>query len=256
MKLEIKADNKNIHLDWGNISAQVSTSNICIGHLGCKLLSTIEKIPQDLKSQWDQKIGKHWKSKKDSKAKLAVALKKAIQDSGQNGAVLWDTMRTGSDYWRPGKLLLDVAGEINQQYEISYGREDFLCPQKELLAEFMNSDMSFGEYAEQYAQYLRTGNILNIGIAHILLGLARQLLPIFYCIDPYIPDYANSEELFSNIPYNKRYWLPEIPKEGCHRIILIEEIVKKFAEYNVSVNVFEVDSTRQISHKREYKRKT
>ena len=59
MKLEIKADNKYFHLDWGNISAQVSTSNICIGHLGCKLLSTLEKIPQDLKNQWEKKIGKH-----------------------------------------------------------------------------------------------------------------------------------------------------------------------------------------------------
>ena len=120
----------------------------------------------------------------------------------------------------------------------------------------MKSDMSFGEYAEQYAQYLRTGNILNMGVAHVLLGLARQQLPIFYCVDPYIPDYANSNELFSNTSYKERYWLPEIPKEGCHRIILVEEIVKKLSEYKVAINIFEVDSTRQISHKREYKKES
>ena len=254
MELEIKVLDDKFHVTWHNISAQISTSNICIGHLGCKLLSTINNIPPKLISHWDQKIGKHWKSKKDSKSKLAMALEKAIQDSGQNGAILWDTMRTGSDYWRPGKLLSDVVEEMNEQYKVSYSREDFLCPGKELLSKFMNSDMSFGEYAEQYAQYLRTGNILYVGMAHVLLGLAKHELPVFYCVDPYIPDYANPKELFSNMPYKERYWLPEIPKEGCHRIILVEEIVKKIAEYDVAVNVFEVDSTRQISHKREYKK--
>jgi len=219
-------------------------------------LSTIEKIPPELKNQWDQKFGKHWKSKKESKKKLAVALEDAIQKSGQNGAVLWDTMRSGSDYWRPGKLLLEVVEEMNPRYTISYSREDFLCPPKKLLHEFMDSDMSFGEYAEQYAQYLKTGNILNMGMAYVLLGLARQQLPIFYCVDPYIPGYTNPNELFSNTPYKERYWLPAIPKEGCHRVILVEEIVKKFAKFNVAIHIFEVDSTRQISHKREYKKES
>ena len=112
--------------------------------------------------------------------------------------------------------------------------------------------MSFGVYAEQYSQYLRTGGILDMGVAYVILALAQQQLPIFYCVDPYIPGYANPLEFFSPTPYEDRYWMPEFPKEGCHRVILVEEIGRRIADFKVPITLFEVDPTTQSVHKREY----
>ena len=51
----------------------------------------------------------------------------------------------------------------------------------------------------------------------------------------------------------ERYWLEQLPKEGCHRIIIVEEITKKLAAYDVTINIFELDLIFQTSHNRVYK---
>ncbi len=113
---------------WDRAVAEVDRSRIYIGHLGCKLLGTLPEIPQPLALQWNQEFGGSsiWKSKNDSKKKLARSLHHALEVANLEGAVLWDTMRSGSDYWRPGKLLLDSVEMLAVPYKdrVSYARED------------------------------------------------------------------------------------------------------------------------------------
>lgn len=242
---------------WGRALADVDASSLYIGHLGCKLLGTLTEISEDLGKKWDQEFGGRsvWNSKKDSKKKLANSLRNALEISNLEGAVLWDTMRSGSDYWRPGKLLLDSVEMLPDQYRdsISYAREDSFCPPKDLLQEFIgNKAMSFGEYAEKYSRFLNAGDTLNLAMASVLFDLSRNKLPIFYCVDPYIPHYANKNECCSDMPYDQRHWLNALRMEGCHRVVLVEEIVKVFLEYGVDVKVVELDPTFQRSYLRNY----
>ncbi|NOT28633.1 MAG: hypothetical protein HOP16_21335 [Acidobacteria bacterium] len=241
---EISLHDAHVHLRWGEVTARVPASGIQIGHLGCKLLSTVDKLPAELCARWDSTLGTRWRNKKDAKKRVSQALEAALLLSGQQGLVLWDTMRSGSDYWRPGKLLLDVAEVMPSGTPVSYAREDCLCPPRSLLDEFRNSNMSFGEYAERYAAYLRTHDCLHLSLAWVLLDLARHQLPVFYCVDPYIPDYADSREAFGDRAYRDRRWrLPELRAEGYHRFVLTEEIAKTFAAHGVGVDVFAVDPT-------------
>ena len=231
---------------------------IYIGHLGCKLLGTLPTIPKSLALQWNQEFGGSslWKSKDASKKKLAQSLHHALELANLEGAVLWDTMRSGSDYWRPGKLLLDSVEmlAIPHKGRISYAREDAFCPPKELLQEFVSNEaMSFGEYAQKYALFLRAGPAIPLAVAAVLFDLSRNKLPIFYCVDPYIPHYSKPDECCSDLPYDQRYWLNELRTEGCHRVILVEEIVKALLKYGVSVNVIELNPTFEESYCRHYK---
>lgn len=243
---------------WDRAVAEVDRSRIYIGHLGCKLLGTLPEIPQPLALQWNQEFGGSsiWKSKNDSKKKLARSLYHALEVANLEGAVLWDTMRSGSDYWRPGKLLLDSVEMLAIPYKdrISYAREDSFCPPKELLQKFMNNEaMSFGDYAQKYALFLRGGQAIPLAMASVLFDLSRNKLPIFYCIDPYIPHYAKRDECCSDIPYDQRYWLHELRMEGCHRVILVEEIVKALLKYGVDVKVIELNPTFEESYLRNYR---
>jgi hypothetical protein len=98
--IRIEVKNDRIHAHWGQTSAEIDAARVCIGHLGCKLLGTIKKqVPPHLAEQWDQEFGHaQWRSTQNAKPKLATSLEMAIDLSGMEGAVLWDTMRTGSDY--------------------------------------------------------------------------------------------------------------------------------------------------------------
>jgi len=109
---------------------------------------------------------------------------------------------------------------------------------------------TLGEYAMEYSQYLNTQGMLSLATASVLFNLAQGRLPIFYCVDPYIPHYAERSEFCSDIPYNQRHWLDELRSDGCHRVILIEEIVKALLAYDIHVNVFDLDSTFEKSHRR------
>lgn len=258
IKFEIK--NGRIFTLWDNASADVDLSKVSIGHLGCKLLGTLPDIPQNLVSKWNQEFGSQtkWKNKKDSKRKLAISLHKAMEISHTQGAVLWDTMRSGSDFWRPGKLLLDSIEILPSEYQnkVSYSREDFFCPPRELLNEFKHdANMSFGEYAARYSEFLNTGKIISVAMASVLFDLSRNKLPIFYCVDPYIPHFAKRKECCSNIPYDKRQWLDELRTEGCHRVVLVEEIVKAFFRHGIDVKIIELDPTFEESYARHYSSK-
>lgn len=251
----IETQNGNILVSWGSIIAEVKMKDISIGHFGCKLLGTLPEVPQNLAIEWDRRFSLlgckwSWKSKIDSKKNLADTLAMAIGHSQMSGAVLWDTMRKGSDYWRPGKLLLDTVEMIPPQFIISYAREDCFCPPQDLLKQFMDTDMGFGEYAEQYSQFLRADDTIKIGMATVLLNIARKQMPIFYCVDPYIPSYASKDEFCSNVSYKDRKWLTALPKEGCHRFVLVEEIVKGFLQQEIPVRVYEIEHSARIFHER------
>ena len=253
MIVKIVKSDEYLSVSWNAASARVDVSEIQLGHMGCKLLGTLTSVPQNIADQWNEEFGRIWKNKKDSKLRLSKALQDALEKSQMEGAVLWDTMRSGSDYWRPGKLILDSVEMLPNkfQHNISYAREDVFCPPRELLKQFMKDDsMSFGQYAMIYSQYLNTESILPLAMASVLFNLAQGRLPIFYCVDPYIPHYAERSEFCSNIPYNRRHWLDELRSEGCHRVILIEEIVKAFLGYDIHINLFELDSTFEKSHHR------
>lgn len=258
MNITFEIQPSRILARWDRALAAVDVSKIYIGHLGCKLLGTLPEIPQHLVLKWNQEFGGSslWKSKNDSKKKLAQSLNKALEIANMEGAVLWDTMRSGSDYWRPGKLLLDSVEMLAIPYKerISYAREDSFCPPKELLQEFINNEaMSFGDYAEKYSLFLRAGKTIPLAMASVLFDLSRNKLPIFYCVDPYIPHYAKRDEYCSDIPYHERYWLNELRTEGCHRVILVEEIVKSLLKYGVDVKVIELNPTFEESCLRHYK---
>ncbi|KOR28436.1 hypothetical protein TI05_16955 [Achromatium sp. WMS3] len=133
---------------------------------------------------------------------------------------------------------------------LSYAREDDFCPQPDLLKEFMDKDsiMSFGEYAQRYAKYLQTNGILPLAMASVVFNLARKQLPIFYCIDPYIPNFADPTQFCSQMPYEQRTWLDKqyswFRTEGCHRVVLVEEIIKGFFKSGINtVELVEFDQT-------------
>ena len=96
-------------------------------------------------------------------------------------------------------------------------------------------------------------SVMNAGApASVLFDLSRNKLPIFYCVDPYIPHFAKPDECCSDIPYDRRYWLHELRTEGCHRVILVEEIVKALLKYGVDVKVIELNPTFEESYLRHY----
>ncbi len=109
MTPEVEFNGQTIMVSVGGLLAEINAKKICFAHLGCKVLYTIENVPPNLKTYWDTKFGSHkaWANKLDSKGRLARTLQKAIEQCGLSGLTLWDTMRTGSDYWRPGKLLTE-----------------------------------------------------------------------------------------------------------------------------------------------------
>jgi hypothetical protein len=57
----------------------------------------------------------------------------------------------------------------------------------ELLEEFKtDSTMTFGSYAENYANELRGSTALELAVSEWIKLNARDWLPVFYCTDPYI----------------------------------------------------------------------
>lgn len=256
MDIRFEIDDTKITAWWGNSSATVDITNVIFAHLGCKLLGTLPNIPSNIRQQWNTEFsGLGWANKLDSRFKLAHSLEKAICIANMDGAVLWDTMRSGSDYWRPGKLLSEAIEMLSEDYrqKITFSREDALCPPRNLLTKFMNDEsMSFGSYGMEYSEYLNSGNILSMAMASVIFDLSRKKLPVFYCVDPYIPHFANKEECCTTIPYDQRHWLNELRTDGCHRVILIEEIAKEFFKYNIDVKIVELNPTFQESYVKSY----
>lgn len=232
-KIQIIKTQNGIDLSMGDLKASIGNiEKITFAHLGCKL----RKVPK----------------KVSATQQLADTLSKAIDMEGLTGTDLWDTMRKGSDYWRPGKLLSDVAAHLEKKaLTVSYYREDSLCPPKDLLAEFRQSvdgsySMTFGEYAEKYATFLRNDGGQLEASAAVIMAIARKRLAAFYCVDPYIPDYGKAEDFLSkvHVPYNSRNWQADMREEGCHRVILAEEVGRYFLQIGMPVRVLEIDHTR------------
>jgi hypothetical protein len=265
MAIEISIFKKDkefeINLTWNGICGTLLTPKVQIAHLGCSLLGTVKQISTTQAKEWDNKFGKPrtktWKQAGVAKECMAATLAKVGEISAKKGIVLKDTMRNGSDYWRPGKFLSDVTILLSDGFtlndqsfsrsdmEVTYARDDYLCPPTSLLQSFMapESTMTFGEYAEIYAIFLRKEHRLLKAAAEIVLDLLKGNLPIFYCTDPYIPGYGSSREFLSDIPYVDRRWHAGLRKEGCHRVILVEEIAKLFRQFGMPVEIYELNQT-------------
>lgn len=231
----------------GRASYEINTDRIQFGHLGCKRLGTIVKdykeagLPLDIVETWNRRIP-GWKKTDDACDRLAAALHKTLLLAGTNELELWDTMRKGSDYWRPGNLLTQAVTQLkrlNDAASVTYVRRDELCPSKPLLDQFhADESMSFGQYAEQYASELKLGAI-EVAVAHVVRAVASGALVLFYCIDPFVPGYCDSS-LLATTGYAARKWAP-LRNEGCHRVILGEEVARRFLNAGFSVELYEVD---------------
>ncbi|MEQ1842383.1 MAG: hypothetical protein ABL994_18430, partial [Verrucomicrobiales bacterium] len=151
------------------------------------------------------------------------------------------------DYYRPGGLLTSAArmALADPERSISYAREDLLCPSTDLLKKFrVNTEMAFCEYAQKYATELSTSGAIELAAAHLILNLARGFVSIYYCVDPHIPGYTLWDEVANKVPYEERtYPLKELRYEGCHRVILAEEIARFFTKKDIRVNLLELEPT-------------
>jgi hypothetical protein len=245
----IAKDGANIEARWGTLHARLDGSAVRFAHAGLMLLGKIKKKVRenapDHAAAWEEAFGPAWKDDKEAKPKLAASLADTMKQAGVGGLVLWDTMRNGSDYWRPGNLLteaVDLVRQFDPSAAISYAREDGLCPPASLLDRFAKDGaMTFGEYAEQYAQYLRSEGRLAIAAAAVLTALAVDRLAVFYCVDPYIPGYGDPSQAVSDLSYTARSWMPGLRDEGCHRVVLASELARYFLGLGLHVQLLEVN---------------
>jgi hypothetical protein len=241
--------------------AVVSTGQqLALAHFGCMVLGKLKgSVPPDIKAKWDCKFGnrKAWSCTTDATARLARALHQAAVDAGYPALTLWDTMRKGSDYWRPGNLLSKVADALlssNPPIRVTFLKMDDLCPLASLLKEFRdNCQMTFGEYAERYSQYLRqTDGLLQRATERIMIELSLPSLPAFYCTDSHVPDYLPPDQIL-RVPYRDRNWLSELRTVGCHRLILAEEIIRFLLQSGAAqVKLYEIDPTLGRVFRREF----
>jgi len=75
---------------------QLARSNRRIMEWLCKPELARGSLPIELEGKWDR-LGNNWRKRGDPCEKIAAALIQAAQQAGFAGAVLWDTMRSGSD---------------------------------------------------------------------------------------------------------------------------------------------------------------
>jgi hypothetical protein len=257
---------ESVSFRLGGRHATWNSTTIPIAHMGCKTLAKLlEPYKGDTKktvrARFDQLFPAGWDNPNDGKRRLATAIAQSVEmthrsyppDCHLQGAVFWDTMRKGSDYWRPGKLLTEVAEIIRQEHglQASYQRDDTICPPLELLDEFVSDNaMPFGGYAQGYAQHLRQEGILEAVAVEVVANLASGRLPVFYCVDPYIPGYVDKSQVMSSTPYDRRQWSsePALREGGCHRVILVEELAKYLTTYGISIQLLAIDPTFSKCH--------
>ena len=259
MPIEINVAANDITAVHENIMASVPGNTLCFAHFGCKLLGTLLDdfkknswaFPDDLAAAWNT-ARPGWRDKKDAVPRLADALLAANKACGSQGLVLCDTMRKGSDYWRPGNLLTKTADGIRhkapQGWVVTYARDDRWCPPAELLDEFRDEDtMPFSEYAARYAKSL-TREAIEAAAWAVISAQAQRKIAAFYCTDPYLPGYGDSTQTGS-VPYEQRPWLDQRPgmerlrEYGCHRVVLAEEVAEFLAKCGASVALYEIDQS-------------
>jgi hypothetical protein len=267
MTPDMRVHDDRIEVRWGSLLASVESHALAFAHLGTPLELPKQDAPEELAAQWDARYGKRRSSRRNNQpawnwcrgpktAACAEALRSAVIQSGHTGVVIRDTMRNGSDYWRPGKLLSQVAASLAEgqpTYEASFSRDDAACPPPGLLDAFMSSNRPFAWYADAYANYLRDSGTVERTAAEIVLDLARDRLPVFFCSDPYIPGYCDPAQVPAT-PYLERSWTPEpgLRSAGCHRVILASELVRHFRERGLGVILYEADPTAAKSYRRRY----
>lgn len=252
-----------LNAKWDGIVANVSVSNtgVTIAHLGCrhvrKSVKRLSDLPESLRRACEQKYGSKWVSSTAAVKSVAAAVAAGVEASGLGGAVLIDTMRGGSDYWRPGKLLTDVADSL-PNLEVGYAREDALCPGRKLLSRFREEEsMSFGEYAESYAAELKRTNGRGLRVAAFLAvnALARGLLPVFYCTDPSLPGYtATFHDDTAAFP-DRHYATDEsgyLRERGCHRVVLVECVARFLSSLGAAATIHELDANVGAAYRREW----
>jgi hypothetical protein len=233
--------------------ARVESGTIRIAHMGCKLAKTClparKLFPQqylDVAEYLDRQYGSRrvWNTSQPATTLLARSLASLLQYTGATGIELVDTMRKGSDYWRPGNLLSEAVRsmESNAQLEsnrVSFGRFDALCPSALLLQEFQrNESMAFGEYAAAYAAESNARG-LELAVSECIVSNARGRIPVYYCTDPFLRGYCSSSQALGD--YRLRTWMPALRDAGCHRVVLVEELVKAFTAHGFQVELFELD---------------
>lgn len=267
MTLDMQIHVDRIEVRWGSLVGSVERKALALAHLGTPLELPRQDVPEDLAARWDARYDKRRSSKKRDQSAwnwcrgpktvaCAEALRSALVQSGLAGVVIRDTMRNGSDYWRPGKLLSQVAGSLSKgdcPCEASFARHDATCPPTHLLNAFSGPDRPFGWYVDAYARYLRESGTVERTAAEVVFDLARGRLPVFFCSDPYIPDYCDPTQV-PDIPYLERSWTraPGLRSVGCHRVILVEELVRHFREHGLGVALYKSDPTAGESYQRRY----
>jgi hypothetical protein len=242
----------------GRMTALVEGHEILFGHCGFRLLGTIadrvKRDAPDLATRWEAEYGRPWRNKEKAVIRLGEAFAATVKLANVSGLVLLDTMLLGSDLWRPGACVTDAVNHmrrIEPSFDASYARDDALCPPCDLL-ERARAGMPFAEYAQAYADHLRTGRRIELAAAIVVTASACGRLADFCCTDPYIPGDSDPKALADNTPYDQRPWCSEIPDEGCHRVILAAELVRFFRSHKIDVTLFEVDQTFGGSHVRSY----
>jgi hypothetical protein len=234
-----------------------------IAHLGCQhIRNSIKKVsglPAIIREPLDRKYGSSWSKVGRAAECVTAAVAFAVVKAGLDGATLVDTLRFGCDYWRPGKLVTEVADSLRKRgLEMAYAREDALCPDAGVLDRFREDrSMGFAEFASAYEQKLLSDDRAGLRVAAFVAvkSLAMKLLPVYYCTDPYIPDYAPALHDDKTPFANRQY--PEDPADylrqrGCHRVVLTECLARFLASLGTSVSVYELDANRGISYHREW----
>jgi len=250
---------------WGGTVSRcrVPPEGIPMGHLGCrhirKTIDRLSDLPERLEDELDEKYGPSWRRPGDAVGCVVSALEFAAGAARLGGALLIDTMRGGSDYWRPGKLLTDVAACLREGgLDVSYAREDALCPGTELLNRFRREkSLGFSAYAAAYEQELLTDDskALRVGAFLTVSALSRNLLPVFYCTDPYIPGYAPALKKDETPFAGRRYAEdPEgyLRERGCHRIVLVECLARFLSPLGIPVTIHELDANAGTSYRRRW----
>ena len=236
-----------------SFKANNTSTMVKIGHMGCGLVARLKPKTDDptyqptmdfLDSQYGER--KVWGKNKDATKKLGAAFA-ALAGRTKWNFNLVDTMRNGSEAWRPGGFLTTAVdharalmGEHENVNRFVYSRFDVFCPEKKLLKQFNESDMSFSKYAKRYAEQLASTEALSLAADFVVEENSRNRIPLFYCTDPYIKGYFRASDLLRT-PYDQRETPSHLGKVGCHRVILAEEIAQYFLKRDVAVELYELD---------------
>lgn len=261
--MKIEVNQGTVVVSDGGLVAE-ARSPLWFGHLGCKRLATVKKdradarkkardkgqvepaeIPAAIFTAWDRACP-GWASPKAGAAEGAGdALARGLAVSGASSIELWDTMRSGSDYWRPGALLSQAVAPLGAS-RASFGRLEELCPPAELLEKLRELKLPWADYAQQYADWLEQDGRIDLAVGVVALAQARSRLAVFYCTDAYIPGYADRAQWASEIPYRKRHWplASDLREEGCHRVVLADLLVRRIRKLGATAEIVELDPTR------------